>query len=61
MDVIDWFIVVLHLMIGHHKTAIVLGQTDGDLSACLICKYEADPTPARMTAIIEALARAKQQ
>ena len=40
MDTIGWFIATLHEMIGHDKTAAVIGQPPGDKAACVICRYE---------------------
>ena len=55
MDAIGWMIANLHSLLGHDKAAAVLGQPPGDKTACLICAYERDPTPARKQAVIEAL------
>lgn len=56
MDIFDWFIAVLHQMIGHDKTAIVLSQPPGDRADCILCAYERHPTPAMMDRVITAFA-----
>jgi len=41
LDSIGWFIVTMHQLIGHDKTAVVIGVDTGDKAACIICLYEA--------------------
>lgn len=41
MDTLGWYIATLHQMIGHDRTAAVLGQSVGDKQLCVLCKYEA--------------------
>lgn len=43
MDTLGWFIATTHQLLGHDKTAHVLGEPPGDKTACLICRYEANP------------------
>jgi hypothetical protein len=40
VDTIGWFIATLHQLIGHDKTAAVIGEPAGDKSACVICRFE---------------------
>lgn len=56
MDGIGWYIATLHSLLGHEKTAVVLGVDPGDTSACLICAYECEPTAERKRAVEDALA-----
>ena len=56
MDSIGWFIATIHQLLGHDKAALVCGQDPGDKADCLICQYEADPTPERKAAVEHALA-----
>jgi len=56
MDAIGWFIATTHQLLGHDKTAAVIGQPPGDKSQCLICAYERHPTEERRQAVITALA-----
>jgi hypothetical protein len=55
MDSIGWMIATAHNLLGHDKCAVVLGVDTGDKAACLICKYERDPTPENKQAVVEAL------
>lgn len=56
MDVIGWYIANLHHLLGHDKTAAVLGVPPGDKTACVICAFEFDATPERREAVERALA-----
>ncbi len=56
MDTIGWFIANLHQMLGHDKTATVIGMPAGDRAACVICQYEAHPDKDTRAAVIRALA-----
>lgn len=56
MDSIGWFIATLHQMIGHDKTAVVIGALPGSQDKCLICRYEREPTDENRQALIRALA-----
>ena len=56
LDPIGWCIANLHSLLGHDKAAAVLSQDPGDKSACLICAYERNPTPAAKRAVYRALA-----
>lgn len=56
MDPIGWFIATLHQVLGHDKTAAVIGATPGDKDACLICQYERHPSDTTRQAVIRALA-----
>lgn len=48
MDVIGWFIGNLHQLLGHEKTAQVLGVEAGDKAECLLCRFErGDPDVPR--------------
>jgi hypothetical protein len=40
MDQLDQFIVTLHLMLGHDKTAAYLDQPAGDRAECRLCHPE---------------------
>lgn len=55
MDTIGWFITTLHEMIGHDKTAAVIGQPPGDKSACVICRYERTRSESDRLAVLAAL------
>lgn len=57
LDTIGWFIATTHQLLGHDKVAAVLGQPPGDRSQCVICAYEAEPTPERKQAVINAIGR----
>src|SRR5215471_12859596 len=57
MDSIGWCIANLHQLLGHDKTAIVLGVPAGNKAACLICQYEAEPTDIRRVAVERAMNR----
>lgn len=56
MDAIGRFIATLHNLLGHDKTAALLGQPPGDKAACVICQYEARPSEAARQRVLEALA-----
>jgi hypothetical protein len=55
LDPIGALIANLHQFLGHDKAAMVLGQDPGDKSQCVICAYEADPTPEGRALVIAAL------
>lgn len=55
LDTIGWFIATTHQLLGHNKAAALLGCWPGDKAACVICRYEADPTPERKQAVVDAL------
>ncbi len=55
MDAVGWSIATAHGLLGHDKAAFVLGVDPGDRSACLICAYEAEPTPKGKSAVETAL------
>jgi len=40
VDILDWFIATLHQMIGHDKTAQVIGAPAGDKRVCILCRFE---------------------
>lgn len=40
MDQLDSFIVQLHVMLGHDKTAAYLGVPPGDRAGCALCHPE---------------------
>jgi hypothetical protein len=46
MDAIGWYIATLHQLLGHDKAAAVLDVPPGDKTACVICRYERNPTQA---------------
>lgn len=53
MDSVGWMIANLHRMLGHDKAAAVLGVDPwpfGREVACMLCTYEADPTPENKAA-----------
>lgn len=56
MDTLGWYIANLHRLLGHDKAAAVLDQPPGDRRACLICRYERDPTAKNRRAVEVALA-----
>lgn len=55
MDPIGWAIANLHSMLGHDKAAMVLGVPAGDKDACVICRFERDPTGENRAAVYDAL------
>jgi hypothetical protein len=55
MDSVAWFIATAHNLLGHDKTAALIGAGAGDKSRCLICAYERHPTEERRQAVITAL------
>lgn len=57
VDRISVAIATLHGLIGHDKTAVVLGQEPGDLAQCLLCAYENEPTEERKLAVELAMAQ----
>jgi hypothetical protein len=57
LDHIGWYIAISHSLLGHDKTAALIGADPGDKRACLICQYEHDPTPERKRAVIGAIGR----
>jgi hypothetical protein len=46
MDTIGWFIATTHQLLGHDKTANMIGQPvfSGDHDNCPMCIYEKNPT-----------------
>jgi hypothetical protein len=40
MDIVGWFIVTLHQMLGHNKAAAVIGCPPYNRNACILCRYE---------------------
>lgn len=55
MDAIGWFIATTHQMLGHDKTAAIIGQPPGDKDACLICQHERNPNNLSRQAVKRAL------
>jgi hypothetical protein len=56
VDPIGLFIVTLHQMLGHDKARMIIGAVSGpDEASCIICEYEANPTPERKAAVELAL------
>jgi hypothetical protein len=41
LDTVGWFIVTLHQLLGHRGAAAVLGEPQGDVRQCILCRYEA--------------------
>jgi hypothetical protein len=58
MDAIGWYMAVMHQVLGHDKAAQVFGVPAGDKTACLICRYEADPTDLNRAVVEAALSPA---
>lgn len=56
LDPIGWFIVTTHQLLGHDKTAAVLGVPVGDRACCLICASERHPTDETRALVAAALA-----
>jgi hypothetical protein len=56
MDHIGWFIATLHGLVGHDAVAAFIGAPAGDRAVCVLCVFEADPSPANRQAVIAALA-----
>jgi hypothetical protein len=57
MDAIGWYIATMHQLLGHDQAAAALGVPPGDRSVCVLCAYEAGPTPERRAAVLAALAK----
>ena len=55
LDSIGWFIATTHQLIGHDKTAAVIGQPPGNRDDCIICQYETNPTPENKAAVEAAI------
>lgn len=55
MDSIGWFIATLHELIGHDKTAMVIGMPIGDKRLCVLCQYEQNPNDITRRKVINAL------
>jgi len=58
-DPFGWLIGNLHHLLGHDKTATVLGVPPYDKTACVLCMYDRDPTPENLAAVRQALAPRK--
>jgi hypothetical protein len=56
LDPIGWFIGTLHQLLGHDAAAAVIGASSGNKAACLLCRYDRDPTDERRRAVYRALA-----
>jgi hypothetical protein len=41
LDTVGWFIVTLHQFLGHRAAAEFLGEPQGDVRQCILCRYEA--------------------
>jgi hypothetical protein len=57
MDPIGKYIFDCHVMLGHDKTAALLGQPPRDKATCVICIYQAHPTAENQQKIEEAIGR----
>lgn len=55
LDPVGWYIATSHTLLGHDKTAAMIGADPGDKTACLLCIYDARPTNAARDAVIGAL------
>ena len=55
MDVIGWFIATSHNLLGHDKTAALIGAPPGDRAACVMCKADREPTEANRAAVERAI------
>lgn len=51
MDIICYYLALLHNLIGHDKTAAVIGQPAGDKTKCMLCTYEREPTDENAQAL----------
>lgn len=40
LDTVGWFICTLHQLIGHRATANFIGMPEGDVTDCILCRYE---------------------
>ena len=61
MDPIGWFIATMHQMIGHDQTAAFIQMPTGNKAACVLCQYEARPSPERRKAVIDAIGSGRSQ
>lgn len=55
LDPIGWYIATSHQLLGHDKTAALIGSAPGDRAACVLCAYEADPTAEARHAVVAAV------
>lgn len=55
MDPVGWFIATMHSLLGHDKTAAVIGAPAGSRQHCLICQYEQSRDSRKRQAVIEAI------
>lgn len=56
MDAIGRFIATSHNLLGHDKTAMLIGMPPGDKTDCVICQYEARPDDEARRRVLEVLA-----
>jgi hypothetical protein len=56
MDAIAWYIATSHELLGHDKTAAMLGVPVGDCAACKLCRYERTRNEVDRAAVLLALA-----
>jgi hypothetical protein len=52
VDAAGWYVATMHQLLGHEKAAAAMGVPAGDKSECA---FEADPTPERRQAVIDAI------
>jgi hypothetical protein len=55
LDKLGWFIATTHQLLGHDKTAALIGQPPGSHGDCALCKYERTHDEADRLAVIVAL------
>lgn len=41
LDTVGWYIATLHQLLGHRATEAFLGEPQGDVRQCILCRYEA--------------------
>jgi hypothetical protein len=56
MDPIGWYIFTLHQMIGHDKTAAIIGMPPGPKEHCVMCQYNQNPDETTRQRVVLALA-----
>jgi DNA-binding transcriptional ArsR family regulator len=55
MDPIGWFIATSHQLLGHDKTAALIGVAPR--GECLLCEYERNPSDGLRQTVIETIGR----
>ena len=59
MDPIGRFLATAHQLLGHDVSAAFIGIGVGNRADCVLCQYEAHPTPERKQAVVDAIGVAR--